>query len=216
VRNLNSEILEFSSDGFTLRGILTRGSSSIEKGALVLHPHPLYGGNMNNPVVLILENTLLEAGYATLRFDFRGTSASPEGYDGVAGAVKDASNAANLFLSRNIHEFGIAGYSFGGSTALRLAIEKSPLFLVTLSASSGLVSEGNFDITHLSRIHCPTLMFHGQDDQMVSSLDIELLSRLIGSDNVETVILEQEGHFYQRSMERVVRKLSNFLVHFMS
>ncbi len=212
MRNLNSEILEFFSDGFKLKASLTRGSSSIEKGALVLHPHPLYGGNMNNPVVLALESALLAAGYITLRFDFRGTSSSPQGYAGVAGAVKDASNAANLFLSRNIQEFGIAGYSFGGSIALRFAIEISPLFLVTLSASYGLFSEGNFDTTDLSRIQCPTLMFHGQADQMVPPTDIDSLSRSIGNDNVETVILEQEGHYYQRSIERVVAKLGNFLM----
>jgi hypothetical protein len=211
---VESEIVEFSSEVFTLKGVLTRGKSSIGNGALILHPHPLYGGDMGNPVVLALENELLKAGYTTLRFDFRGTSSSPQGYSGVTGAVVDVSNAVNLLMSRDIHEYGIAGYSFGGSTALRHATESAPLFLITLSASFGLVSEGVFDTTQLSKVKCPTLMFHGQSDRMVPPADIETMSKLLGSDVIETVCLEGEGHFYQRSLERVMDKVSTFLVKF--
>ncbi len=210
------EIVEFSSEVFTLKGVLTRGKSSIGKGALILHPHPLYGGNMDNPVVLALENELLKAGYTTLRFDFRGASSSSQGYSGVPGAVVDVSNAVNLLLSRDIHEYGIVGYSFGGSTALRYATENPPLFLITLSASFGLVSEGVFDTTQLSKVICPTLMFHGQSDRMVPPADIETMSKLIGSNEIETVSIEGEGHFYQRSLERVMDKVSTFLAKFTS
>lgn len=169
---------------------------------------------MNNPVVLALESVLLKVGYTTLRFDFRGASSSPQGYTGVAGAVIDASNAAKLFLSRDIREYGIAGYSFGGSTALRYATVGSPLFLITLSASFGLVSEGSFDTTQLSKVKCPTLMIHGQSDRMVPPADIETLSNLTRSEDIETVFIEGEGHFYQKSLERVMEKVSNFLVKF--
>ena len=210
------EIVEFSSEVFTLKGVLTRGKSSIGKGALILHPHPLYGGNMDNPVVLALENELLKVGYTTLRFDFRGTSSSSQGYSGVPGAVVDVSNAVNLLLSRDIHEYGIVGYSFGGSTALRYATENPPLFLITLSASFELVSEGVFDTTQLSKVICPTLMFHGQSDRMVPPVDIETMSKLIGSNEIETVSIEGEGHFYQISLERVMDKVSTFLAKFTS
>ncbi len=210
------EIVEFSSEVFTLKGVLTRGKPSIGKGALILHPHPLYGGNMDNPVVLALENELLKAGYTTLRFDFRGTSSSPQGYSGVPGAVVDVSNAVNLLLSRDIHEYGIVGYSFGGSTALRFATENHPLFLITLSASFELVSEGVFDTTQLSKVICPILMFYGQFDRMVPPADIETMSKLIGSNEIETVSIEGEGHFYQRSLERVMDKVRTFLVKFTS
>jgi len=216
VTTVEYEIVEFSSEVFTLKGVLTRGKPSIGKGALILHPHPLYGGNMDNPVVLALENELLKAGYTTLRFDFRGTSSSPQGYSGVPGAVVDVSNAVNLLLSRDIHEYGIVGYSFGGSTALRFATENHPLFLITLSASFELVSEGVFDTTQLSKVICPILMFYGQFDRMVPPADIETMSKLIGSNEIETVSIEGEGHFYQRSLERVMDKVRTFLVKFTS
>jgi alpha/beta superfamily hydrolase len=208
---LVSEILQILSDDTPLRGVLSQGRTRIEKGALILHPHPLYGGDMNNPVVIALEHVLLDAGYTTLRFDFRGTSRSPQGYSGINSAVIDTSNAMKLLWSRGVRECGVAGYSFGGSTAIRYATEHLPLFLITLSATFGLIAEENFDTTRLKRITCPTLMFHGLADRMVPHADIETLSNLIGSQELETVSIEDEGHFYQRSIEIVKKRTCRFL-----
>ena len=208
MRSLGTEQIRFQSDSFQLEGVISIGESSNGKGALILHPHPLYGGDMYNPVVTSLERVLLEVGYTTLRFNFRGAST---GYAGVAGAVADATSALEIFPSRGIGEFGIAGYSFGGSTALRLASRISPLFLITLSASSGLVKEGHFDLRRLAGVKCPTMMFHGGSDRMVPSEDLDSLSSRIGAKVVETAFLEGEGHFYQRSLMDVMKRVRNFL-----
>jgi alpha/beta superfamily hydrolase len=167
---------------------------------------------MYNPVVTNLESVLLDVGYTTMRFNFRG--ASTGGYAGIQGAVADATGALEIFASRGIDEFGFAGYSFGGSIALRLASETSPLFLITLSASRGLVSEGLFELDRLADVKCPTLMFHGSSDQMVPMEDIDTLSDRLGSDVVETVLLEGEDHFYQRSMMEVTKQVREFLARF--
>ncbi|MFW9792885.1 MAG: alpha/beta hydrolase [Candidatus Thorarchaeota archaeon] len=206
-----TEIVEFSSEGFTLRGVLTKETSSSQKGALILHPHPLYGGDMENPVVLALEDALLKAGYATLRFDFRGASSTLQGYSGIAGAVIDASNALGVLSSYNIQEFGLSGYSFGGSTALCLASECPPLFLITLSASHRIIADGGFNMIGLTKIDCPTLMFHDKSDRMISPSDIDTLSSLIGSESIEKVLLEDESHFYQRSIGEVKERVRLFL-----
>ena len=210
MRSLGSEQVEFQSDSFQLEGIISVIEPANGKGALVLHPHPLYGGDMSNPVVTNLERVLLDAGYTTLRFNFRGAST---GYSGVAGAVVDGTSALEVFATRGIGEFGIAGYSFGGSTALRLASKIPPLFLITLSASSGLVTEGDFDLGQLADVKCPTIMFHGRSDRMVPSEDLDSLSSRIGAKVVETVLLEGEGHFYQRSLMDVMKRVRNFLEH---
>lgn len=206
-----SENVTFSSEGVILSGVLSHKPSHNEFGALVLHPHPLYGGDMSNSVVMAMEQVLLEVGFTTLRFDFRGASSTPQGYSGVAGAVIDASNAADVLLSRGIRVIGLTGYSFGGSTALRYATEHLPLFLITLSASQGLVTEGAFDMTQLSKVTCPTLMFHGQADRMVPCTDIETLSKQLGSKEIETVLIDREGHFYQVSLTQVMTKIKGFL-----
>ncbi|MFW9768379.1 MAG: alpha/beta hydrolase [Candidatus Thorarchaeota archaeon] len=183
--------------------------STWKTGVLILHPHPLYGGDMYNPVVTGLERVFLDEGFTTLRFNFRG--ALTPGYAGIEGAVLDATNALNLLTSRGVEKVGLAGYSFGGSTALRLASVSSPLFLVTLSASKALVEEGGFELDNLSNVVCPTLMFHGDMDQMVPYEDLRVLSSRIGTETVETILLEGESHFYQRHLSDVLRTVRSFV-----
>ena len=212
MNHLKSESIEFSSEGYTLHGVLTDGEPNTKIGVIILHPHPLYGGNMENHVVSSLEHVFLEAGFTTLRFDFRGTSSSPQGYSGVGGAVKDAMNAIEFLKSRaEVSEVAIVGYSFGASTAMRLALLKPPPFLISLSASRNLISEDGFDTEQLSSIECPVLLFHGQSDQMISSDHLTFLTEIIGLQPESSVLLEGEGHFYQSSLPFVLSAIRTFI-----
>jgi pimeloyl-ACP methyl ester carboxylesterase len=130
----------------------------------------------------------------------------------VSGAVTDALSAVEFLVSHTgINEVGIVGYSFGASTALRLALMKPPPFLVSLSASRELVSEDGFDIKQLIKIECPVMMYHGKSDQMVPSDNLFTLAEEIGLDPVNTVLLDGEGHFYQRALPEVVTSIREFI-----
>ncbi len=167
---------------------------------------------MENHVVSSLEHVFLEAGFTTLRFDFRGASSSPQGYSGVSGAVKDAVNAIEFLKSRtDVNEVGIVGYSFGASTAIRLALLKPPPFLISLSASRDLISEDGFDVEQLSSMECPTLLFHGQSDRMISSDDLTFLTEIIGLEPEGSILLEGEGHFYQSTLPSVLSAIRTFI-----
>ena len=84
-----------------------------EKGVVVTHPHPLYGGDMHNNVVSAIVHTYRSAGFSTLRFNFRGVGASSGSYDGGAGEQDDVQAAlAKLQHSGNTH-IDLVGYSFG-------------------------------------------------------------------------------------------------------
>jgi len=212
VNHLKSEPVEFSSEGHTLHGVLTDKEPNTKTGVIILHPHPLYGGNMENHVVSSLEHVFLEAGFTTLRFDFRGASSSPQGYSGVGGAVKDAVNAIEFLKSRtDVNEVGIVGYSFGASTAIRLALLKPPPFLISLSASRDLISEDGFDVEQLSSMECPTLLFHGQSDRMISSDDLTFLTKIIGLEPEGSILFEGEGHFYQSTLPSVLSAIRTFI-----
>ncbi|MFX1481738.1 MAG: alpha/beta hydrolase [Promethearchaeota archaeon] len=211
IDTLITKNVEISSNGINLSGIINQSEDSIGIGALVLHPHPVYGGDMENRVVLAMVTTLLNCGYTTLRFNFRGTTSTSQDFSGVGGAVNDVKNAVAFLLSGDVSSFGIIGYSFGGSVALRYSTEISPRFLITLSASYGLLSEAGFDTNRLSKIHCPTLMFHGKADSVVPFTDAELIADLIGYKDLERVLLDGEGHFYLRSLDRVSMKIDEFL-----
>ena len=210
--HLRTESIEFPSEGFKLRGVITKSESPKQIGVVILHPHPLFGGNMDNHVVCTLERVFLEENFSTLRFDFRGTSTSSQEYSGVGGAVTDALNAIEyLRTSTDVNKVGIVGYSFGASTAVRAALFAPPPFLVALSASIDLILEGGFDFGQLSNIQCPVLLFHGDSDRMIPPNDLTELSKLLELEDKDTVLLEREGHFYQWSLPSVSATIRTFL-----
>ena len=210
--NLKTESIEFLSEGYTLHGVLTQKEPAMKIGVVILHPHPLYGGDMENHVVSSLEHSFLQEGFTTFRFNFRSASSSPQGYSGVNGAVTDALNAIKSLKSRTgISEVGIAGYSFGASVAIRAALLESPPFLISLSASRDLISEVGFDTEQLSSIECPVLLFHGQSDRVIPSGDLTFLAETIGLDLEDSMLLEGEGHFYQSTLPLVESAIRTFI-----
>lgn len=121
-------------------------------------------------------------------------------------------NAIEFLKSHaEVSEVGIAGYSFGASTAIRVALLKPPPFLISLSASRNLISEDGFDTEQLSSIECPVLLFHGQSDRMVPSDDLAFLTEIIGLELEDSLLLDGEGHFYQRTLPLVVSAIRAFI-----
>lgn len=90
-------------------------------GVVVCHPHPAYGGSMDNNVVEAILAAMWRLGYATLRFNFRGVGESEGEYDGGEGEGADAIAAVD-FLARQASvdraKLILGGYSFGASIAL--------------------------------------------------------------------------------------------------
>ncbi len=98
-------------EGVDLEGLFQSGGH--KKGALITHPHPLYGGDMHNPVVETIASALYKHGYTTLRFNFRGVGASKGQYDDGIGEQQDVLSAAAFLRNRGIAPVMIGGYSFG-------------------------------------------------------------------------------------------------------
>ena len=81
------EKITLSSGQYRLEGYWQAGNG--DKGVVITHPHPLYGGTMNNPVVETIQNAFQQNGYATLRFNFRGVGGSQGSYDDGMGEKDD-------------------------------------------------------------------------------------------------------------------------------
>jgi alpha/beta superfamily hydrolase len=88
-------------------------SVSGDKGVVITHPHPLYGGNMYNNVVESLVRMYQLAGYSTLRFNFRSVGASEGKYDNGVGEREDVKAALHYLSQRGKKVLDLAGYSFG-------------------------------------------------------------------------------------------------------
>ncbi|MDS4032228.1 MAG: alpha/beta hydrolase [Candidatus Contendobacter sp.] len=108
---VTEETVFFDSSPFRLEGRLYRASGP--NAVVLTHPHPLYGGEMDNPVVTTLVRVYQRLGYSTLRFNFRGVGASGGDYgDGIG--ERDDARAAAAYLSRlDKTVTDLAGYSFG-------------------------------------------------------------------------------------------------------
>ena len=206
---LKSEPVAFKVGESQLSGILEKPSTDTSSVVLVLHPHPQYGGDMHNPVVGTLVNAFLDMGFATFRFNFRGATMRSD-YAGISGALDDTISASEMMKHQGMKITGVAGYSFGGSTALRFSSIKQVDFLISVSSSLDLYREGAIEASHLSGIECPVLMFHGTSDLTVPFENMIKISSHIRS-KVNCISLENEGHFYHHSLNKVRDEVKLFL-----
>ena len=102
-------------------------------GVVITHPHPLYGGELSNPVVQSIALSYARKGITTLRFNFRGVGKSDGVYDNGMGEQEDVLAAIGLLSASGITEIHLAGYSFGAwvnARISRLPTEVSALIMV--------------------------------------------------------------------------------------
>ncbi len=118
----------FAAGELKLEGMLSSGGRF---GAVVCHPHPLYGGSMDNNVVHAAAGTLQRSGWTTLRFNFRGVGRS-QGSPGDGTQEVDDVTAAIMFLSEQgriaPERTVLIGYSYGAWVGLR-ALERNRTIL---------------------------------------------------------------------------------------
>lgn len=162
-------------------------------GGLVLcHPHPLYGGDMENPVVVRAAEVCQAAGLATLRFNFRGVGGSGGRHNGGTGERDDAS-AALAMLAAHLppaRPLGLCGYSFGAWVVARLAAEEPTILALCLIAPP----LGMFDFPVSAEPARDTLLVAGTCD---GYCPVDGLARLAaGLPGAETAIVEEADHFF--------------------
>jgi len=120
-----SERVAFEADDVTCEGILVRPETVAQAPGLVIcHPHPLYGGDMQNAVVRGLAEAFAAADFAVLRFNFRGVGQSTGQYGEGVGEQRDASAALDWLTAQagvDPARLFLAGYSFGARVALAAA-----------------------------------------------------------------------------------------------
>ena len=127
------EPIQAPSGPLTLEGRYRRGAEggAGPAGVVICHPHPQFGGSMDNNVVEALEDALAAGGMATLAFNFRGVGGSGGGYDQMRGEVDDVVAALTYLAKRpevDPGRIGLAGYSFGGLMAMLAAARLEEAF----------------------------------------------------------------------------------------
>lgn len=164
-------------------------------GVVVCHPHPLYGGDMDNPVVVRAVEVCGELGLATVRFNFRGVGASTGTHGG--GAAEQADVAAALdALGAAVgagRPLGLVGYSFGARVAAAVALRRPDLAALALVAPP-LGPAGDAWLQPLAGFRGPFLVAAGSEDEICPRAALEALAgRLPG---VTVRVIEGADHFF--------------------
>ena len=138
--------------------------------AVVCHPHPLFGGTMHNKVVFRTAEAFQQAGFATLRFNFRGVGASPGAHDDGNGERDDAAAAVAWLAAQHPDApLALAGFSFGGSIALHHGPE-DPRVRLLWAVAPGV---GRRDFSHLALCDKPKGVVQGTNDELCPLADLE-------------------------------------------
>jgi alpha/beta superfamily hydrolase len=156
---------------------------------VICHPHPLYGGTLDNKVVTTLARALLDLGIPSVRFNFRGVGSSAGSFDQGKGETDDAIAVADWAAVRWPGRMVAAGFSFGGFVALKLALHRPSAHLVTVAPAIRL-----FEPT-LERPPCPWLIVQGDADDVVDPKDVAAWAATLAPPP-HLVMLPGVGHFF--------------------
>ena len=113
--------ITFISEDYEIEGLFNKRDEN--KGVVVTHPHPLYGGDMYNLVVETIVHVYNIKGYSTLKFNFRGVGKSRGQYDNGVGEQKDVLAALSFLADMGMERIDLAGYSFGAWVNAHAAIQ---------------------------------------------------------------------------------------------
>ena len=201
--------VSFSSGGLVLEGIL-----AIPEGAgpfpavIVCHPHPLYGGSMDNNVVCNLSETLTQASLASFKFNFRGVGGSQGEFDQGIGEREDV-EAAISFISTvkevDSKRIGLAGYSAGAGFALPVGFNDARI--KALAAVSPPLPMFDFDF--LKSCPKPKLFISGSRDNLIPTAQfLEFCQNLPEPKECESI--EGADHFWWGYESSLVAKVTAF------
>ena len=200
----------FRSGELTLEGLLANPDGDAP-GAVVCHPHPMYGGSMYNNVVDAILDALWRAGYATLRFNFRGVGSSEGEHDGGPGEVDDALAAARFMLSQpGVRKDGLvmAGYSFGAMVAVSAGYERTEVSRIIAVALPIAMA----DVRIPERATKPILLVSGYVDSYSPASEVRRLKEKIG-DSARVEIIAGADHFFGGREAELSRVISDALHH---
>lgn len=192
--------IKFPSGSLHLEGLLIRGK--ISKAVVISHPHPLYGGDMDNTVVGLISQAFEELGWTTLRFNFRGVGRSQGDFDQGRGEQSDVLAAVAYLKGIGKQTITLAGYSFGAWVNARAVLNNVDI------GNSILVSPplSMMDFAFLKTDTKTALIIVGDQDPFcpVPALD-HLVQDMKASPSVK--IIQGADHFFSSGSEELITAL---------
>lgn len=199
---------------FSPGDVLLEGMISLLEGpgafplVVVCHPHPLYGGSMENNVVDAVCSALGRARIAWLKFNFRGVGGSEGTFADGIGERQDA-RAAISFGERQAGvdpaRIGLCGYSFGSMVAFPVAVEDA-----RVRAVAGIAPFVRPDDL-LDRYTRPKLFVSGTEDEYVSSATLEKVVKRMPEPK-ELILFPRVNHFWSGNERPMADRVAQFFI----
>jgi hypothetical protein len=193
-----------------LEALYQAGAGVPDHGVVLVHPHPLYGGDMHNNVVICLQQTFSNRGWSTLRFNFRGVGASDGRHGAGTGEIEDLRAAVEYLATAGCQKIHWAGYSFGAWIVLKAAADHpvAPASLVLISPPVNLLDFGGLSLPSV-----PALITVGERDDFCAQ---EALGGWIeairtSSEDLEVVRIPGCDHFYWGCESTLARHVTGFM-----
>ena len=180
--------------------------------AIVLQPHPQYGGTMNNRVVVEVFKSFVENGFSVLRINFRGVGKSDGTFDNGQGELSDAAAALD-WIERENQDFSqcwVSGFSFGSLICMQL-IMRRPEVTKFISVSP---QPNVYDFTFLAPCPISGQVITGEKDELVSKNSInDLNNRLKSQKGIEVNFSEikNSNHFFKDKEEELKKTIDKYI-----
>jgi alpha/beta superfamily hydrolase len=198
------EHITFQSEAGRIEGSL--GKEDPDKGVVITHPHPQYGGDMDNPVVGAITEAYRQNGYTTLRFNFRGVGGSQGHFADGIGEMHDVRAALSYLKDSGINQLDLAGYSFGAWVNANLIAQSSDIEgMVMVSPPVAFI-----EFKDIKRIDCLKLIVSGSRDDIAPPDQIhDMLPAWNPTARFE--IIDGCDHFYAGYLDKLQEILSQYL-----
>ncbi len=180
--------------------------------AILLHPHPQYGGTMNNRVVFQAYQAFTRRGFSALRFNFRGVGRSRGVYDEGLGELSDAAAALDWLQSCNpdAPQCWIGGFSFGAWIGMQLLMRRPEITsFISIAPPASM-----YDFTFLAPCPCSGLFVHGDADQQVSEESVAQLAEHLSNQRGVTIdyrVIKGADHFFNEHLDVLTGHIDDYL-----
>ena len=209
---MRQSAVSFKAKGMNFEGIVATPDDvgSPAPGVVICHPHPLFGGNMDNNVVIALSFSLVEQGFATIRFNFRGVGNSDGEHSKGEKEHEEVLGAFELLKAWpgvDGRKLGLVGYSFGTSVILgNSAVQKKAKSIALVSPNIRALSD-----TPLKKAKTPTFIITGSRDKLVEAEGLQ--------DNLDAFakppqfeVINGADHFWGGMERQAVGPVAEFFV----
>ncbi len=197
------EKIKFLSENYEIEGLFNKRDKN--KGVVITHPHPLYGGDMYNLVVETIVHVYNIKGYSTLKFNFRGVGKSQGQYDNGVGEQKDVLAALSFLADMGLEKIALAGYSFGAWVNAHAVIQED-IFVENMMMVSPPV--GFMDFNAINAMNVLKFVTTGSRDDIAPA---GIVKKMLPTWNPDArfEIIEGADHFYGGYLEQLESILSS-------